>query len=96
MIVNFQTRLSNELQSQTQEVVLSDAEVDEHAITKRVFDEQHGHVKGVGPKVKGVGNSTSSTAASHASFAPGSSFVNHIHAELATVRAESQQYRHES
>ena len=93
MIVKFQARLSDEHQYHTQEVVSSGAKVDEHAIIKRVLGEQRGHVKGVGQKVKGVRSFTSFTAASHASFAPGSSSAGLIHAELAAAQAESQQYR---
>ena len=92
MIVKFQAKLLDELQSQTHEDGSSGAEVDEHAITKRVLGERHSHVKVVVRKVKGVRSSTSSTAASHASFAPGSSYAGLIHAELAAARAESQQY----
>ena len=92
MIVKFQVRLSDELQSYTQEVGLSGAEVDEHAITKRVLRERRGHVKGVGQKVKGIRSSTSSTAASHANFALGSS-SGPTPAELAVAQAETQQYR---
>ena len=84
--------MSDELQSQTQEAVSSGAEVDKHIITKRVLGKRRGHVKGVGRKVKGVKSSTSSTAASHANFALGSSSCP-IPTELAVARAETQQYR---
>ena len=46
-------------------------------------------MKGVGKKVKGIGSSTSTTGASHANFAPWSSFAGPIHAELAVAWAES-------
>ena len=89
MIVKFQARLSDEFQSQTQEAASSSAEVDEHAVTRRVLGERHGHVRVVGKKVKGIKSSTSSTAASHASFAPESSYADLTHVELADIRAES-------
>ena len=79
----------DELQSETQEAASSGAEVDEHAITTRVHGEWHSHVRSVGRKLKGVINSTSSTAASQAHFAPGSSLVGPSYEELVAVRAES-------
>ena len=89
MIVKFQTKLSEELLSQTQEASSSGAKVNKHVITKRAFGEQRGHVKEVGRKVKGI---RSSTATSHTSFAPGSS-SGPTQAELATARAETHEYR---
>ena len=65
----------------------------EHTITRRVLGERCGHVRAVGRKLKGVGNSTSSTAASHANFAPGSSSFGPSYEELAAARAESQLYK---
>ena len=92
MIVKFQARLLDEFQSQTQEVGSLGAEVDEYAITRRVPSERHGHVKGVGRKMKGIGSSTSSTATSHANFAHASSSAGLIHVYLANAQANSQQY----
>ena len=63
--------------------------MDNNAITKIVFGVRYDHVREEGQKVKGVGSSTSSTAASHASFASRSSFVGPIHVELATARADT-------
>ena len=83
----------DELQSQTQEAASSGDEVDEHAIIRHVLGERRGHVKAVGRKLKGVGTSTSSTAASHAHFAPGSSSFGFSYEELAAARAESQMYK---
>ena len=77
--------MSDEFQSQTQEAGFSGAEVDKHAITRRVLGEQCGHMKRVGRKVKGIGSSTFSTIASHASFAPGSLFTSLTHAELTII-----------
>ena len=65
--------------------------MNKHAITKRVLGERRSHVKGVGRKAKGVGSSTSSTTASHTSFAPGSS-SGPIHDELTAARAETHEY----
>ena len=93
MIVKFQAKLSNELQFQTQEATSSGAEVDEHAITRRVLGERRGHVRAVDRKLKGVGTSTTSTAASHAHFASGSSSFGPSHDELVAARAESQMYK---
>ena len=89
MIVTFQARLSDELQSQIQEDASSDVEIDKHAITRNVLGEQCGHIRGVGRKLKGIGNSTSSTAVSHAHFAPGSSSFSLSYEELAVVSADS-------
>ena len=67
--------------------------MDKHAITRGVLGERHGHVRAVGRKLKGVGTSTSSTAASHVHFAPGSSSVGPSYKELAAARAESHMYK---
>jgi len=83
----------DELQSQTQEAASSGAEVDEHAITKRVLGERRGHVKVFGRKLKGDESSSSSTVASHANFAPGSSSFIPTHEELDIARTESRQYK---
>ena len=93
LIVNFQARLTHELESQTQEAASSGAEVDEHAVTRRVLGERHDQERAVGRKLKGVGSSTSSTAASHTHFTPGSSSVAPSYEELATARAKSQMYK---
>ena len=96
MIVKFQARLSNELHSQTQEAASSGAEVDEHAITRRVLGERCGHVIAVGRKLKAIRTSTSSTATSHARFALGSSSFGPSYEELAAARADSATARAES
>ena len=93
LIVKFQARLSEELQSETQEAASSGVEVDKHAITRRMLGERHGHMRAVGRKLKGVGSSTSSTVASHAHFAPGSSSIGLSYEELAAARGESQMYK---
>ena len=51
------------------------------------------HQRAVGRILKGVESSTSSTAASHAYFAPGSSSFHPSYEELAAARAESQMYK---
>ena len=60
-----------ELEAQTQEAASSGAEVDEHAVTRRVS----GHQRAVGRLLRGDGSSFASTAASQAHFAPGSSSI---------------------
>ena len=58
-----------------------------------MLGERCGHVRVVGRKLKGVGSPISSTVASHANFALGSSSFNPIHEELAATRAKSQLYK---
>ena len=74
--------------------------MDEHTVTRRVLGRRRGHEKGVGRILKGLSDSTSSTAGSHATCAPGSSSFGPMYEEFATVQAqctamqaESQQYR---
>ena len=43
LIVNFQARLTQELESQMQEVASLGAEVDEHVVTRSVLGERRGH-----------------------------------------------------
>ena len=95
----FQARLEEELQIQTQEAASSGAEVDEHAVTRKVLGERRGHEKGVGHKLKGLDDSTSSTTGSRATCAIGSSSSGPTYEEFAamqaqftTVQAELQQY----
>ena len=84
----FQARLEEELQSQTQEAASSGAKVDEHAITRKVLRERRGHEKGVGRKLKGFGDSTSSTTSSHVTCAPGSSSSSPTYEEFAAMQAQ--------
>ncbi len=89
------------MQSQTQEAASSGAEVDEHAVTRKVLGQRRGHEKGVGRKLMDRrSGSTSSTAGSRASFVAGSSFyAPHneefaaMQAQLGAVQAQSEQYR---
>ena len=60
------SRLTGELESQTQEAASSGAKADEHAIIRSLLGERRSHIRAVGRKVKGVGSPTASTAASHA------------------------------
>ena len=76
-----------------QEAASSGAEIDEHTITRRLLGERRGHERAVGRKLKGVRSSTSSTAASHAHFAPESSSVAPSYEELTAARAEAQMYK---
>ena len=89
MIETFQARLEEELQSQTQEATSSGAEVDEHAITRRVLDEWRGHERGVEHKLKGLSGSASSTIGSRATCAPGSSYSSLTYEEFAAVHCYS-------
>ena len=68
------------------------AEVDEHAITRRVFGERRGHVRGVGQKVKGIRSSTSSTTTSNDNFGPVCSSST-TPAKLFATRAEIRETR---
>ncbi|KAL5567246.1 hypothetical protein UlMin_030410 [Ulmus minor] len=77
-----------ELQSQTQEAASLGAEVDEHAVTRKVLGERRSHEKGVGRKLKGFSGSTSSTAGSRASCAPGSSSSGPTYEEFAAMQAQ--------
>ena len=85
LIVNFQARLTQELESQTQEAASSGAKVDEHEVTRRVLGERRNHQRVVGRLLKGAGSSFATTAASHAYFAPGSSSVHPSYEELAAA-----------
>ena len=58
-----------------------------------MLGEKCDHERAVGRILKGAGSSTSSTAASHAYFAPGSSLVHPSFEELAAARAKSQMYK---
>ena len=69
------------------------AEVDEHVVTRRVLGERRGHQRAVGRLLKGARSSYSSTAVSHAYFAPGASSVHPSYEELAAARALSQMYK---
>ena len=75
------------------------AEVDEHAVIRRVLSEQRGHKRGVGCKLKGFSGSASFIADSRATCVPGSSSSSPtykefaaIQAQCATIQDESQQY----
>ena len=88
LIVNFQARLTQELESQTQQAASSGAEVDEHEVTRRVLGERRGHQRAVGKLLKGARSSFATIAASHAYFTPGSSSVHPTYEKLATARAD--------
>ena len=68
---------------------MSDVEVDEHAITRKVLSKRWGHVRGVGWQVKGIGSS-SSIATSHSPSR--SRYFSHTSAnEVTTSQAEASQ-----
>ena len=87
MIEYFQARLEEELENQTQEATSSGAEVDEHAVTRRVLGQQRGHERGVGRILKGLSGSTSSTVCSRATCGPGSSSSGPTHEDFAIMQA---------
>ena len=87
VIETFQARLEEELQSQTQEVASSGAELDEHVVTRRVLGERCGRERGVGCKLKALSGSASSTAGSRATCAPGSSSSGPTYEEFAAIQA---------
>ena len=96
MIENFQARLEEELKSQTQEAVPLSAEVDEHAVTRRVLGERHGHEKGVDRRLKGLDSSASSTAGSRVTCAPRSSSSGPTYEEFAAIQAQCAAVQAES
>ena len=85
MIENFQARLEEELQTQTQEATSSGTEVDERVVTRRVLGERRGHEKGVGRILKGLGGSPSSR--SRTSCGAGSSSSGPTQEEFAAMQA---------
>ena len=96
LTVNFQARLMQELESQTQEAASSGAEVDEHVVTRRVLGERRGHQRAIGKLLKGARSSFATTPASHAYFTPGSSSVHPSYEELDAARADSAAARAEA
>ena len=54
LIVKFQARLTQELESKTQEAASSGAKVDKHEVTRRVLGERRGHQRAVGRLLKGA------------------------------------------
>ncbi|KAL5570056.1 hypothetical protein UlMin_026631 [Ulmus minor] len=89
-------RLTQELEAQTQEAASSGAEVDEHAVTRRVLGERRGHQRAVGRLLRGDGSSFASTATSHAHFAPGSSSAHLSYEQVAAAMADSAAARAET
>ena len=87
MIEYFQAKLEEELQSQTQEATSFGAEVDEHAVTRRVLGQWRGHERGVGRILKGLSDSTCSTTGSRATCGPGSSSSGPTYEEFAAMQA---------
>ena len=55
LIVNFQARLTQELESQTQEAPSSGTEVDAHVVTRHMLGDRRGHERAVGRILKGAG-----------------------------------------
>ena len=64
--------------------------MDEHAITRKVLDEQFDHVRGVDRKVKGVRSFASFTATSNDNFGPVCSSSTTT-AKLFATRAETRE-----
>ena len=79
-----------------QEVASSGAEVDEHAVTRRVLGGRRGHQRAVGRLLRGEGSSFASTAASQAHFAPRSSSSHPSYEQFAAAMADSAAARAET
>ena len=88
MIENFQARLEEELQTQTQEATSFDTEVDEHVVMRRVLKERRGHERGVGRILKGLGGSPSSTTRSRTSCGARSSSSGPSQEDFAAMQAQ--------
>ena len=84
MLLKFQTKLVNELETQIQEANSLGVEVDERAITRQVFSERRGHVRGIGWKVKGVGSSSSTVA----------SYRPHLDQDIFAAKVAASEARH--
>ncbi|KAL5551615.1 hypothetical protein UlMin_001791 [Ulmus minor] len=89
-------RLTQELETQTQEAASSSVEVDEHEVTRRVLGERRGHQRAVGRLLRGDGSSFATTAASHAHFAHGSSSAQPSYEQVAAALADSAAARAET